>query len=321
MDIIRQATGHPIRAICAVLEVPRSSYYHAAKPTLTQRSDEETGAVIETIFREHRRRYGYRRISAEMASMSLTCAPQCFRRLMRERGLKALQPRSFVPKTSDGRADRPSPNLLPGQPLPTTPDTVWAGDKCRIILIKSVRLSPLRSDSYIPVGKGWLYLAVVIDLNSRKIVRWALADHLRAGLVAGALRQALQSRRPARGLIFRCFGFASPLRGSLPAGCLPAVGCDRGSQYGSREYRSLLARHGLRQSMSARANPYHNAWTESFMGTLKKEMLQGGCFIAAADARTEIFAYIEAYYNTRRRHSSLAYLTPVQFEAGKTSLN
>jgi putative transposase len=283
MDTIRQATGHPIRAICAVLEVPRSSYYHAAKPTLTQRSDEETGAVIETIFREHRRRYGYRRISAEMASMSLTCAPQRVRRLMRERGLKALQPRSFVPKTSDGRADRPSPNLLPGQPLPTTPDTVWAGDI-----------------TYIPVGKGWLYLAVVIDLNSRKIVGWALADHLRAGLAAGALRQALQSRRPARGLIFHS---------------------DRGSQYGSREYRSLLARHGLRQSMSARANPYHNAWTESFMGTLKKEMLQGGCFINAADARTEIFAYIEAYYNTRRRHSSLAYLTPVQFEAGKTSLN
>jgi putative transposase len=280
---LHQATGQPIRLICDTLAVPRSSYYHAARPTATQLSDQELGPLIETIFKDHRRRYGYRRIHAELTAMNLTCAAERVRRLMRARSLKALQPRTYVPKTSDGRADRPSPNLILDQPLPPAPDQVWAGDI-----------------TYIPVGKTWLYLAVVIDLHSRKIVGWALAGHLRAGLVAEALRQALQKRRPAPGLIFHS---------------------DRGSQYGSREYRTLLARHGIRQSMSARANPYHNAWTESFMGTLKKEMLQGGCFIDAADARTELFAYIEACYNTRRRHSSLAYQTPAQFEARNQSLN
>lgn len=127
MDRIREATGHPIRVICTVLGAPRSSYYHAAKATATQRSDEELGAGIEGIFRKHRRRYGYRRISAELTSTGLTCAPERVRRLMRERALKALQPRSFVPKTSDGRANHPSFNLLLDQPLPDTPNAVQAG--------------------------------------------------------------------------------------------------------------------------------------------------------------------------------------------------
>jgi putative transposase len=283
IDGIRSATGHSVRVICATLEVPRSSYYHAAAPTAMQRSDGETGAVIEMIFREHRGRYGYRRIHGELAPRDITCAPERVRRIMRERGLKALQPKSFTPQTSDGRADLPSPNLLLNQPLPGTPDRVWAGDI-----------------TCIPTARGRLYLAVIIDLCSRRIVGWALADHMRAGLVTDALRQALESRRPARGLIFHS---------------------DRGSQYGSREYRRLLDRAGIRQSMSARANPYHNAWTESFMGTLKREMLQGGCFVDARDARVELFDYIESYYNTHRRHSSLGYLSPAQFEAQKLSLN
>lgn len=280
---IHRATGHALRVICAVLEVPRSSYYHAARPTATQRSDAALGSVMQTIFREHRRRYGYRRISAELAVRGLTCAPERVRRIMRERGLKALQPRSYVPKTSDGRADRPSLNLLLDQPLPKTPNTVWAGDI-----------------TYIPTGKGWLYLAIVIDLCSRRIVGWALAGHLKASLVSDALRQATSSRPVSKGLIFHS---------------------DRGSQYGSREYRQLLRDSGMRQSMSARANPWHNAWTESFMGTLKKEMLRNGCFIDATDARTELFAYIESYYNTRRRHSALEYKTPAGFEAQLNSPN
>jgi putative transposase len=283
IDEIRDATGHSVRVICAILEVPRSSYYHAAQPTATQRSDGELGPVIKAIFREHRGRYGYRRIYEELDARDITCAPERVRRIMKEMGLKALQPKTFVPQTSDGRAGLPSPNLLLNQPLPGTPDRVWAGDI-----------------TCIPTAKGWLYLAVVIDLCSRKIVGWALADHLRAGLVADALRQALESRRPARGLIFHS---------------------DRGSQYGSREYRRILDRAGIRQSMSARANPYHNAWTESFMGTLKREMLQDGCFVDVRDARVELFDYIESYYNTRRRHSSLGYLSPADFETRKLSLN
>ncbi len=283
IEDIRQSTGHGIRPICAALGVPRSSYHHAAEPTSMQRSDEETGNAIEKIFKHHRRRYGYRRIREELADQGITCAPARVRRIMESRGLKALQPKTYVPRTSDGRADKPSLNLLVGQPLPDKPDRVWAGDI-----------------TFIPTSSGWLYLAVVIDLWSRKIVGWALADHMRSELVTDALGQALGSRRTEPDLIFHS---------------------DRGSQYGSGAYRQLLRQAGMRQSMSARANPYHNAWTESFMGTLKTEMLQDGCFIGAADARTEIFAYIESYYNTRRKHSALEYRTPTQFEAEKISLN
>lgn len=285
IEAIHGTTGHPIRRICATLEVPRSSHYHAAAPTPAQTSDRVTGDHIEAIFKAHRRRYGYRRIQSDLADQGITCACARVRRLMRERGLKAIQPRTYVPQTSDGRADRPSPNLLLDQPLPAQPDQVWAGDI-----------------TYIPTSQGWLYLAVVIDLCTRRIVGWALADHLKAGLVCDALQQALGSRPivKANALIFHS---------------------DRGSQYGSSAYRQLLQSHRLRQSMSARANPYHNAWTESFMGTLKAEMLQGGTFIDAHDARMEIFAYINAYYNTRRKHSSLAYQTPVQFESNLVQNN
>lgn len=278
---IHRDTGHPVRRICTVLQVPRSSYFHAAKPTATQTGDQQLGNRIEAIFIHHRERYGYRRIGAELSSRGLTCAPARIRRIMASRSLKALQPRTYLPRTSDGRADLPSSNLLEGTPLPDAPDRVWAGDI-----------------TFIPTSRGWLYLAVVIDLCSRRIVGWKLANHLRAGLVIDALGQALGSRRVRPGLIFHS---------------------DRGSQYGSRAYRRILARNGIRQSMSARANPYHNAWTESFMGTLKNEMLRNGCFIAEADARLEIFSYIEGYYNTERRHSSLNYETPARYEAAITS--
>ena len=277
IEDIRAATGYGIRPICASLQVPRSSFYHAASPTPTQCEDRRIGDRIEAIFKRHRRRYGYRRIGEELSDAGVVCAPVRIRRIMRQRGLRAIQPKTYVPKTSDGRADKPSANLLLGQPLPVRPDQVWAGDI-----------------TFIPTSLGWLYLAVVIDLCSRKIVGWSLAGHLRADLVADALRQALGSRRTLPGLIFHS---------------------DRGSQYGSAAFRELLRHAGMRQSMSARANPYHNAWTESFIGTLKTEMLQDGSFIAHADARTEIFAYIESYYNTHRKHSSLGYKTPASFEA------
>jgi len=277
IEDIRHFTGHGIRPICDALEVPRSSYYHAAEPTPTQRSDQQLGDMIQAIFKRHRRRYGYRRIWEELADQGIVCAADRVRRIMRERGLRAIQPKTYVPRTSDGRADKPSPNLLLGQPLPAEPDQVWAGDI-----------------TFIPTSTGWLYLAVIIDLYSRKIVGWSLDDNLRAPLVIDALKQALGSRSTTQKPIFHS---------------------DRGSQYGSGAYREVLSKAGMRQSMSARANPYHNAWTESFMGTLKAEMLQDGCFINAQDARTEIFAYIDSYYNTQRKHSSLGYQTPAQFEA------
>ncbi|MEI9897875.1 MAG: IS3 family transposase [Chthoniobacter sp.] len=277
ITLITQQTGASVRKVCEVLAVPRSSFYHAATPTATQVADAELGDQIEEIFRRHRGRYGYRRVAAELADRGITCAPARLRRLMAQRGLRALQPKNFVPKTSDGRADKPSPNLVAELPPPTAPDQVWAGDI-----------------TYIPTSTGWLYLAVVIDLYSRRIIGWSLADHLRSDLVLAALRQALQTRSANAITIFHS---------------------DRGSPYGSTLFRKALATVGRRQSMSARANPYHNAWTESFIGSLKHEMLQGGCFDSAHDARLELFEYIEGYYNTHRKHSSLDYKTPSQFEA------
>jgi transposase InsO family protein len=260
-----------------VLQEARSSYYHAAQPTASDLEDAQLGELITTIFLHHRRRYGYRRIWKQLRNEGHVCAPTRIRRLMRELGLEALQPKSYKPKTSDGRADAPSPNLLLDQPLPDQPNQVWAGDI-----------------TYIPMGDKWIYLAVVIDLCSRRIVGWSLADHMRSSLVENAMKQALASRRVAPGLIFHS---------------------DRGSQYGSIAFRKLLGGAKMRQSMSARANPYHNAWTESFMGTLKAELIQNGRFITFADAHAELFSFIDSYYNTQRLHSSLDYKTPTRFEA------
>jgi transposase InsO family protein len=282
IERLARTTAASVRQVCAALGLPRSSFYHAAKPSATRVADARIGAQIETLFRDHRKRYGYRRLTEELSDRGMPCGPARVRRLMAERSLRALQPKNFVPKTSDGRADRPSPNLLANQPLTTAPNRVWAGDI-----------------TFIPTRTGWLYLAVVIDLGSRRILGWSLQPHLRADLVLDALQQALQTR-PVKQTIFHS---------------------DRGSQYGSAAFRQALAKAGLRQSMSRRANPYDNAWTESFIGTLKHEMLQGGCFDNASDARLEIFEYIEGYYNTHRKHSALGYITPSQFEALSLSNN
>jgi transposase InsO family protein len=277
IDFIRDKTKASIRRICGVLGLPRSSYYQAAKPTTTQMEDREIGRQIEIIFHQHRRRYGYRRIHDDLQDLGIACAPSRVRRLMKERGLRAIAPKNYVPRTSDGRADKPSSNLLFERESPSCINEVWIGDI-----------------TFIPTSKGWRYLAVVIDLYSRRVVGWSLASHLRSELVCDALAKALLSRPRSGPLVFHS---------------------DRGSQYGSNAFRSLLKEAKITQSMSRRANPYDNAWTESFVGTLKTEMLQGGRFIDEKDAHTEIFAYIEGYYNTQRKHSALGYLPPSKFES------
>jgi putative transposase len=280
---LQRQTHGSIRQICQALGLPRSSFYHAAQATPTQQEDAGLGDLIVQIFKRHRRRYGYRRICQELSDHHIRCAPSRLRRIMKQRGLRAIQPKNYLPNTSDGRADRPCPNLLAQEPAPTRPDQAWAGDI-----------------TFIPTASGWLYLAVVIDLCSRRILGWSLASHMRSELVEHALRQALQSRPQAQGTLFHS---------------------DRGSQYGSSAFRALLTGAGLRQSMSARANPYHNAWSESFIGTLKREMLQGGCFKDATDAKLELFEYIDGYYNNHRKHSAIGYLTPNQFETQHNKLN
>lgn|GEM_PF-2850775 len=152
IDDIRKATGHGIRPICTVLGVARSSYYHAAEPTPTMLADTGLGDRIENVFKHHRGRYGYRRIHSELSDSDVVCAPARIRRIMEERGLRAIQPKTYIPRTSDGRADKLSPNLLLGKTLPEQTDRVWASDI-----------------TYIPTAQGWRYLAVIIDLSSRRV--------------------------------------------------------------------------------------------------------------------------------------------------------
>jgi len=273
---IQAGTGGGIRRICKVLELPRSSYYQASEPTATELGDRALEPLVEEIFLESRRTYGYRRVHAEMVRRGVRCGLARVRRLMARQGLKAVQAKRFRPRTSDGRANAPNANLLKGESPPRRPDEVWVGDI-----------------TFIPSRRGWLYLAVVMDLFTKEIVGWSLGDNMRSGLVIDAFRQAATTRRPGRGTVFHS---------------------DRGSQYGSSAYRGVLRRRGFRQSMSARANPYDNAAMESFMGTLKLEMLRGGRFENEQDARTEIFDYIHCFYNRTRLHSALGYLPPAEFK-------
>lgn len=280
---IHRKTGESLRRITDTLGFARSSFYHQSRETPTQVEDRRIAKVVREVFHAHRARYGYRRIHAELLDRGLRCDPGRVRRLMKQQELRAIQPRRFRPRTSDGKASAPSPNLLASEnAIPRKPDEVWTGDI-----------------TYIPSASGWLYLAVVVDLYSRKIVGWSLAKTMKTDLVCQAFKQALQKRNPEPGLIFHS---------------------DRGSQYGSRRFRRLLKAMEIRQSMSARANPYDNAWTESFIGTLKLENAPARNYTDHQQARAHLFEYIDGYYNTRRKHSALNYQTPTQCERDTLSL-
>jgi len=273
---IRSRTNYSVRRICSVLGLPRSSYHYASSPTPTQIKDAEIGSHIKQIFETHSSCYGYRRIASELVDRGIYCSHAKVRRLMKRHELKALQPRSFVPRTSDGRADRPSINLIKLQGLPDAPNQAFAGDI-----------------THIPTKNGWVYLAVVLDLYTRRIVGWDLSNRMPAELVLRALKQAVGNTPKTVGRIFHS---------------------DRGSQYGSKLFRNYLAGSKMLQSMSARANPYDNAWSESVIGTIKRELVRRGSFESIEHARKKLFTYIEGYYNTRRKHSSLDYRTPFQAE-------
>ena len=198
--------------------------------------------------------------------------------MLRKNGLRAIQPRSFVPRTTDSRHPYPiSPNLLLELAFPIGPNQVWVGDITYISL----------------AGGGFLYLAVWMDLFSRRIVGWQLAEHMQEGLVVQSLKQAFDTR-------------------SVPEGMI--VHSDRGGQYAGKTFRGLLGNKKALQSMSRADNPYDNAFMESCFSRFKAELLEDGAFENREDAQTEIFEYIEMYYNTKRRHSALNYLSPANFE-------
>ena len=263
-------------ALCQALGVSRSGYY--AWAGRGQPVDELAPKVSE-VFRRHARRYGARRIVAELKAAGTRVGRRRVRRVMRAQGLVAIQPRRFVPRTTDSRhGQRMSPNLLRDrQLLPTRPRQVLVGDI-----------------TYLPLQNGgWAYLATWQDLFSRRVVGWQVAAAMTAELVTGALTKVLVRERPAPGLV---------------------VHSDRGGQYVAAEFRQLLARHGFEQSMSRAGETYDNAQAESLFSRYKAELLEGGAFADLEQARAETFSYFEGYYNRVRRHSALGYQSPEDFE-------
>lgn len=264
-----------------MLKVGEAAFYAWQKGRtyrLSQKKSELAEAVKE-VFYLHRRRYGARRISVELKADGLTVGRRLAASLMRQQSLTAIRPKRFVPKTTDSKhAFGFSPNLL-RDPItePFGKGQVVVGDI-----------------TYLPLQNGkFCYLATFQDKFTRRIVGWQVSERMTAQLVLDALNRARSRRLIGRGAI---------------------IHTDRGSQYASVEYRRLLYINGFRQSMSAKGNCYDNAQAESFFSRFKAELIEGGSFESVEQAKSEIFSYIEGYYNRIRRHSSLGYLSPLEFE-------
>ena len=269
-----------MQVVCQVLQLSRSAYYNwlsGKSKSSNQKQNQVQTSVIAT-FQQHRRRYGVRRLVVELKAKGINVGSYQVRQVLQKNGLRAIQPRSFVPRTTDSRHPYPiSPNLLLEQPLPTAPNQVWVGDI-----------------TYIAMANGaFLYLAVWLDLYSRRIIGWQLEDNMKEELIIAAFKKAYQSRSPQQGLI---------------------IHSDRGGQYASNAFRKLIDGKKVIQSMSRADNAYDNAFMESCFSRFKAELMQDGAFTNKEDAQTEIFEYIEMYYNPVRRHSSLNYVSPVNFE-------
>lgn len=271
-----------VAELCSTLDVSRSAYYDwkQAEPNLYRRQDQELAPMIMDVFYQHRRRYGARRIARELQEGGVSCSRGKARKIMAQSGLAAIQPKSFKPRTTDSRHKLGySPNLLIEGITARGVNEIWVGDI-----------------TYISLSNRFAYLALLMDLFSRRIVGWRLDVSMEASLVIQTLRQAILARQPRPGLIHHT---------------------DRGGQYAAAEYRQILARAKMKQSMSRAGDCYDNAFMESCFGTLKTE-LEMTCYPSLPAAFQEIKEYIN-YYNTLRRHSAIAYLTPNRFEQTKTN--
>lgn len=238
--------------------------------------------MISNVFQEHQGRYGARRIQQVLEKQHVKVNTKRIARLMSAEGLLAKGSRKkyryFANKTQYEQRE----NILEQVFTADGKNRVWVGDI-----------------TYIPTRHGFLYLAVFIDIYSRRVVGWAMDTRMKEGLVMSAFQQALGREHPAQGLI---------------------VHTDQGSQYTAKRFSALLLRYGCKHSMSRKGNPYDNAVMESFYRTLKRELVQGANYDNPEQARMEIFKYIETYYNTKRIHSTLGYLSPLEFEAQKPYL-
>jgi transposase InsO family protein len=272
----------PVEVACEVLAVSRSGYYawkhRPDSPRACRRA--ELGLKIQSLHGQNRGVYGSPRIFQALLAQGERVSENTVAKLMRANDLRAKTKRKFVPRTTDSTHHQPiAPNVLDRQFDAPAPNRKWAGDI-----------------TYIPTQEGWLYLAGIIDLHSRRIVGWSMADHMRTDLVSDALDMALARRQPGEGLLHHS---------------------DRGVQYASDEYQGLLGRHGIRVSMSGKGDCWDNAVMESFWGTLKTELVHQEHYATREQARQSIFEYIEVFYNRQRLHSSLGYLSPEAFEAGR----
>lgn len=267
-----------IESMCRVFGVTTSGHYVACTrgDSARMKEDQQLAEQITTLFVEKRRCYGSWRIHKELRRGGTRVARKRVARLMQQQGLRASAPRRWV-KTTDSSHNEPiAPNLLQRDFTATEPDKIWAGDI-----------------TYIRTAEGWLYLAMIIDLYSRQIIGWAMSDRITQELACSALQMALDKRTPTGTLIFHT---------------------DRGVQYAAGEYRQLLKDWSITPSMSRRGNCYDNAVSESVFATLKKELVYRQTYRTHEEAKASLFEYIEVFYNRERLHSTIGYVSPVEYE-------
>jgi putative transposase len=274
-------TEHPITALCQTLEVSVSGYYdwEQRKSCPAPRAVEERKlrAEIAHIHDESRQTYGAPRVQMHLRGQGLRHGRNRIARLMRAQGLCGRQKKRYRVVTTDSKHDQPiAPNRLADATVASRPNQLWVADI-----------------TYVRSAAGWVYVAAILDLYSRRIVGWATGQHINTALVLSALNMALCHRQPPAGLVFHS---------------------DRGVQYASLEYRQALAAAQMIASMSRKANCYDNAAMEAFWSTLKLELIYRRTFQHADQVRQALFDYIEVFYNRQRLHSSLGYRTPADFE-------
>lgn len=268
----------PVTRLCQVLQVSSSGYYAWRQRAVSERemANQELVKRIETVYNDSGKTYGSPRVCRELKAAGVACSENRVARLMRLCKLRPKQVRRYNSTTKRNKAHPVAPNVLNRDFSADRPDHKWLSDI-----------------TYIPTGDGWLYLAAILDLYTRRIVGWAMSDRMTSDLTLTALKQALRQRQPARGLIHHS---------------------DQGSQYTDQAYQALLKAHRIQASMNGVGSWYDNAPMESFFGTLKSELVHHRHYRTHEDARSDLFFYIEAFYNRRRRHSSLDYLSPEAYE-------
>lgn len=270
---------YSVKRMCHALRVSRSGYYAWLKrgPSARELANQRLLVLIRAIYRAGRRRYGYRKVHQALLCQQVAAGRNRVARLMRQESLRSVRRRLYRVTTQSDHKRPLAPNRLAQRFEATAPNQTWLSDI-----------------TFVRTAQGWLYLAAVLDLFSRRVVGWAIESHLTDGLTRKALHMALLNRSPSPGLLHHS---------------------DRGSQYASSKYQHLLEQAQAQVSMSRAGNAYDNAPMESFFATLKTELVQHRRYQSQKEATNDIFEYIEVFYNRQRLHQALGYRTPVDFES------